>query len=294
MAAFQDRRWTSSDGLDLHARDYPPAPGAHPARLPVVCLHGLTRNARDFEEVAPALAAAGRRVLVPDVRGRGGSARDPQPLNYAPPVYARDVVEMAAALGVERASFVGTSMGGLITLVLAAAAPALVADAALNDIGPVLDPAGLARIGAYTGAGAGADVADWSAAAAYVRAVNGAAFPGHGPADWDRFARRVFREEAGRPVLDYDPAIAVPIRAAAAAGAPPPDLWPLFDALAQGRRLLLVRGALSDLLSRETADAMAARAAALTLAEVPDVGHAPALTEPVAQAALMRWLADAQ
>lgn len=293
MADFQDRRWTSSDGLDLHARDYPPAPGAQPARLPVVCLHGLTRNARDFEEVAPALAAAGRRVLVPDVRGRGGSARDPQPLNYAPPVYARDVVEMAAALGVGRASFVGTSMGGLITLVLAAAAPALVADAALNDIGPVLDPAGLARIGAYTGAGA--DVADWGAAATYVRTVNGAASPHHAPADWDRFARRVFREdEAGRPVLDYDSAIAVPIRAAAAAGAPPPDLWPLFDALAHGRRLLLVRGALSDLLSCDTADAMAARAPALTLAEVPDVGHAPALTEPVAQAALMRWLADAQ
>lgn len=293
MAAFTDRRWTSSDGLDLHARDYAPAPGAHAAGPPVVCLHGLTRNSRDFEEVAPALAAAGRRVLVPDVRGRGGSARDPQPLNYAPPVYARDVVEMCAALGVERACFVGTSMGGLITLVLAASAPALVADAVLNDIGPVLDPAGLRRIAAYTGAGA--EVADWNGAAAYLRAVNGAAFPRHGPDDWDRFARRVFREDAdGRPVLDYDPAIAIPLRAAAAAGASPPDLWPVFDVLAHGRRLLLVRGALSDLLSQDTADAMAARAQSLTLAEVPDVGHAPALTEPAAHAALMRWLADAQ
>ena len=293
MAEFENRRWTSSDGLDLHLRDYAPPPSADRARLPLVCLHGLTRNARDFEEVAPALAATGRRVIVPDVRGRGASAWDPHPMNYAPPVYARDVVEMCAALGVERASFVGTSMGGLITLVLAAAAPALVADAALNDIGPVLDSAGLQRIGAYTGAGT--DAADWSGAADYVRTANAGAFPHHGPADWDRFARRVFREDGtGRPVLDYDPAIATPMRAAAAAGAPPPDLWSLFDALAQGRRLLLVRGALSDLLSRGTADAMAARAPSLMVAEVPDVGHAPALTEPAAHAALMRWLAEAR
>ena len=133
-AAWAERSWRAADGLALSARDYPGAAG--PARLPVVCLHGLTRNGRDFEEVAPALAATGRRVLVPDMRGRGCSARDPTPANYAIPVYAADVAALAAAAGVARAVFVGTSMGGLITMTLALTAPALVASAVLNDVGP--------------------------------------------------------------------------------------------------------------------------------------------------------------
>ncbi len=285
MTGFADRAWTSSDGLALHARDYTAADG--PARLPVICLHGLTRNARDFEALAPAIAGTGRRVLAVDVRGRGGSAWAPDPMTYVAPVYVRDVLEMAAALGVARAVVVGTSMGGLIAMGLALAAPAFLAAAAINDVGPVLAPAGLARIAGY--AGVSAEVADWEGAAAYARATNAAAFPGYDPADWDRFARRLFREGADRrPVLDYDPAIAAPLRAAA--GAPAPDLQPAWCALATGRPVLLVRGALSDLLAPETADAMAQGASDLTRVEVPGVGHAPTLEEPVAAEALARWL----
>ena len=119
---FQVRRWTSRDGLSLYARDYPAV--GNEVRLPVICLHGLTRNSRDFEEIAPIIAGWGRRVIVPDVRGRGESDRDRDPRHYQPKVYARDVGEMMAALGIDRAVFLGTSMGGIITMTMIAARPA--------------------------------------------------------------------------------------------------------------------------------------------------------------------------
>jgi pimeloyl-ACP methyl ester carboxylesterase len=292
MMDFVERCWTSPDGLKLWARDYAGAAG--PARLPVVCLHGLTRSARDFEDVAPVLAATGRRVLAFDVRGRGRSDWDPKPEHYALPVYVGDMIGWARALGVGRAVFVGTSMGGLITLLLASAAPELVAAAVLNDIGPEIAPEGLARIAAYTGEAA--PVADWDEAAAYAARTNGAAFPAYGAEDWAAFARRLFRQDAGgRPVLDYDPAIATPMKSPAQAEAvapPQPDLWPLFDNLAKDRPLLLVRGACSDLLATATRDQMQARAPRLRLAEVPGVGHAPMLTEPAAATAIQAFLHD--
>jgi pimeloyl-ACP methyl ester carboxylesterase len=288
MMDFVERSWISPDGLQLSARDYAGAEG--PARLPVVCLHGLTRNARDFEDVAPAIAASGRRVLAFDVRGRGRSAWDPRSENYALPIYVGDMIGWARALGIARAVFVGTSMGGLITLLLATGAPELVAAAALNDIGPEIAPEGLARISAYTGEAA--PVSDWSEAAAYAARTNGSAFPAYGAADWMAFARRLFHARAdGRPVLDYDPAIAAPIKASPqAATGPQPDLWPLFDTLAKDRPLLLVRGALSDLLATATRDQMQARAPHMRLAEVAGVGHAPMLTEPAAAQALAAFL----
>ncbi|MBE7218975.1 MAG: alpha/beta hydrolase [Caulobacteraceae bacterium] len=281
-----ERAWRSADGLVLSARDYPGAAGL--ARLPVICLHGLTRNARDFEEVAPRLAASGRRVLALDVRGRGRSARDPQPMNYVVPTYATDVAALAAQAGIARAVFVGTSMGGLITMALATAAPMLVAAAVLNDIGPEIGATGLARIGRY--AGGDAPVADWPAAAAYARAINAAAFPHYGDAEWDAFARRLFNDAQGRPVLDYDPAIAEPMRAAQ--GQPTPDLWPLFDTLAKHRPLLLVRGETSDILEAQVAERMVERADRLRLVTLPGVGHAPMLTEPEAMDALLTFLAE--
>ena len=268
-APWVERTWRADDGLRLSARDYPG--GAGEARLPVICLHGLTRNARDFEEVAPAIAARGRRVLACDVRGRGRSERDPDPMNYAVPTYAADVRALARAAGIARCVVVGVSMGGLIAMALAASAPALVAAAVLNDVGPRLGPEGLARIGRYTGEPAAVET--WGEAAAYARRINAAAFPDHTEGDWRAFARRLFREEGGRPVLDYDPQIAAPIRAAQ--GQPAPELWPLFDALAHGRPLLAVRGALSDLLEPDTLAQMQARAPDLRTATVEGVGHAP-------------------
>jgi pimeloyl-ACP methyl ester carboxylesterase len=284
-AGRAERWWRSADGLRLHARDYAAASGE--AKLPVVLVHGLTRNSRDFEDLAPVIASWGRRVVVPDVRGRGRSDRDPNPANYHPGLYAADIAGLLDRLGVARAQFLGTSMGGLITMALSTFRGELIAGAVLNDVGPVIAPEGLGRISAYVGQPA--EAADWDAAAAYVKANNARALPHYDDAAWARMARRLFREGAnGRPELDYDLRIADAIRATA--GAPAPDLWPYFDALATGRPLLVVRGANSDLLDAQTAAAMQARAPHTVLAEVPGVGHAPMLDEPVALAAIRAHL----
>lgn len=284
---FADRFWTAPgpEGLRLHARDYAAASG--PARAPVVCLHGLTRNARDFEALAPRLAAMGRRVLAVDVRGRGASAWDPDPTRYVPATYAADVLALLDALAVSRAVFVGTSMGGLITMVVAAVRPQAIAAAVLNDVGPELAPEGLARIASYTGQGGPVD--DWAAAAAYARRINEAAFPHYGPADWAAFARRLFTEQNGKPTPDYDPDIAKAFaRPSPAPGEDPPppiDLWPLFNGLAQ-HPLLTIRGESSDILSPDIARRMREAAPHMAYAEVAGVGHAPMLDEPEAMAAI--------
>ncbi|WP_297507616.1 alpha/beta hydrolase [uncultured Caulobacter sp.] len=294
--SFTDFFWTARDGLPLHARDYAPAVGN--GKSPVICIHGLTRNARDFEDLAPRIAATGRRVLAVDVRGRGLSARDPNPMNYHPGTYAADMVSLLAAAGVERAVFVGTSMGGLITMVMTSLKPEAIAAAVLNDVGPELSPVGLARIAGYTGLASRFDT--WDAAVAYARAINEAAFPGYGPADWDVFARRLFDQRDGAFILAYDPDIAAPIKAAAEAAAKtqaeggqalaPPDMYPLFRALAKDRPLLLVRGGISDLIDPAIADRMRAAAPAMAYVEVPGVGHAPMLTEPEAWGAIEKLL----
>ncbi|MDO8322248.1 MAG: alpha/beta hydrolase [Phenylobacterium sp.] len=285
------RTWTSADGLTLFARDYAPADG--PARTPVVCLHGLTRNSRDFEVVAPRIAASGRRVLALDVRGRGRSAWDANPLNYNPAVYAGDVIGLLEQSGISRAHFVGTSMGGLITLTLSAMRPDLIAGVVLNDVGPEVGAAGLARIAGYVGGAP--QVASWADAAAYAKAVNGEALPGLTDVDWDRFARRVFRETDKGLALDYDPAISDVFKVAptAAPAAAAPDLWPLFTAMATGRPLLLVRGADSDILEDAVADRMGALLPHMVRVDIAGVGHAPTLEEPQAQAALDTYFAAA-
>ena len=275
----------SRDGLKLFARDYSAASGE--ARLPVICLHGLTRNSKDFEDVAPWLAGLGRRVLVPDVRGRGRSDRDPNPNNYRPPIYARDVLEMMAALDVPRAVFLGTSMGGIIIMTLAALRSKAVAAAILNDVGPSIAPEGIARILSY--AGKPADIRNWDDAADYVARTNMAAFPDYGAEDWRRLARRTFRDDKGVPVLDYDPAIAAtlgkpPGRAALVIAAL------LFRLLARKRPTLLIRGALSDIIPAGIATRMRRAAPKLQTCVVPGVGHAPMLTEPVAVDAIQTFL----
>jgi pimeloyl-ACP methyl ester carboxylesterase len=299
MTAFTDFYWTSHDGLGLHARDY--APVGETRGLPVICIHGLTRNARDFEELAPRIAALGRRVLAVDVRGRGLSARDPRPMNYHPGTYAADVVALLAAAGIERAVFVGTSMGGLITMVLTSLKPEAIAAAALNDVGPELSPVGLARIAGYTGLASRFDT--WETAVAYAKAINEAAFPSYSQQDWEVFARRLFDQTDDGLVLAYDPEISAPIKAAAEAAAKsqaeggqalaPPDMYPLFRALAKDRPLLLVRGAISDLIDIDIAQRMRAAAPSMAYAEVPSVGHAPMLTEPEAWAAIEKLLTEA-
>ena len=287
---FAERRWTTADGLTLFARDH--APGGGAAKLPVIAIHGLTRNSADFGGIAPLIAAGGRRVLAVDVRGRGRSDRATDPMTYTPDVYAKDVQALMHQLGIERAVFMGTSMGGLITMALAGQASKKVAAAILNDIGPEVSPEGLARIAAYSGQPV--DTPTWVEATAYAQRINAIAFPHYSDADWEAFARRIFREGAdGAPVLDYDPDIAVPIRAAGAR-ALVPNLWPMFRSLARKRPTLLVRGGTSDLLSAAIAEKMRKAAPDMDYAEVPGVGHAPMLDEPEARNAIFEFLAGVE
>lgn len=282
---YRELRFLSDDGLALYARDYEGRPDA--GLVPLVCLHGLTRNSRDFEEFAPRAAALGHRVLVPDTRGRGLSAHDPSPERYTPFVYAGDVLALLRAAGVSRAGFVGTSMGGLVTLVVATVAPDVVAGALLNDIGPRLSPVGLARIASYVGKGS--VVRSWDDARAYAKLTNGAAFPSYGDAEWDVFARRVFDEGAdGVPRLAYDPAIAKPF-GDAAPSAHTAAAWDVFVALVARAPTTLVRGELSDIVDATIAIEMKSRAPGLEVATVPGIGHAPTLEEREALDAFLAW-----
>ena len=288
VSGYAQLRYTSVDGLALAARDYPAASG--PARLPVICIHGLTRNAADFDELAPLLARQSRRVLALDVRGRGESARDPNPENYNPVTYAGDVAKLMNDLGIARAVFVGTSMGGLITMTLAMRNLDLVAAAVLNDIGPVMARAGLERIAGY--AGKTCQVGTWEEAATYVKGINQGAFPANADAEWDKWARRAFAEAPdGALALRYDPHIAASLQQGKLR--PTSMLARLaFKRLSRHRPTLLIRGTLSDLVEDRQADYMRRTAPGMQYAEVPNVGHAPMLTEPAALAALDGFLAQ--
>lgn len=273
---YADYFYPSADGqLQLYARDYA---GRGPCLL---MLHGLTRNSADFGALATHFA--GRfRVVVPDQRGRGRSQYDPNPTRYAPVTYCADMAALVARLGLERPLLIGTSMGGLMAMLMAAMAPSGYRGIVLNDVGPVVDPAGLARIAGYVGDADG--ITDWAGAAAYARATNHAAFPNYTDADWDRFARRLFRADAtGVPRLAYDPAIAAGLAGANPSAAP--DLWPLWDTLV-ALPILTLRGERSDILSAATLAEMQRRHPSMRNAIVPGVGHAPMLDEPVALAAI--------
>jgi pimeloyl-ACP methyl ester carboxylesterase len=182
--AWNDRYYRSADGLRLHYRDYPAGAAG---RLPVLCLPGLTRNARDFDALAPHLQRA-RRVLCVDLRGRGRSQHDPHWQNYHPGTYLADLVLLLADAGIERCVFLGTSLGGLLTMLMAASRPACVSAAILNDIGPEVDPAGLARIAAYVGRQPVAKT--WAEATQLVRSTHGAALPGLTDEQWSAYTRR--------------------------------------------------------------------------------------------------------
>ena len=280
----------STDGLGLFARDYPgeiSAQGHVDLGVPVLCLHGLTRNSRDFETVAPRIASLGRRVIAMDVRGRGRSDWDATPARYTPMTYAQDALRVLDQLGVERAVWLGTSMGGIITMAAAQGAPGRIAAAIFNDIGPVIEPRGIARIAGYVGKVEA--YGSWDAAALAVKAINGAAYPAVDDAFWLTMARRTFRTRPdGRLELDYDPAIATGMNP----NTPPPDLTPLFAAFAQ-IPLLVVRGSMSDILSRDGVAAMQALKPDLEVAETPGVGHAPTLEEPSAWLPIVDFLAKA-
>lgn len=285
---YSDFYWQSADGLQLYARDY--SPPASEICLPVICLHGLTRNSKDFAGLAELLKAAGHRVIVPDIRGRGLSEYADDPLTYVTEVYADDIIGLLQYLRIDRAIFIGTSMGGIIAHIIAEKNAELVAAVVLNDIGPVAAPNGLARIGRY--AGIVPELANWNDAEAYVRRINQAAFPKYTDADWASVARMTFREDSsGKPIFDYDPMIRRPIEEGHHIG-DSEIAWQRFASLAGAAPLLVLRGELSDILSTEIVRDMLNIAPTMRVVEIPKVGHAPFLTEAAATSAVMTFVAS--
>ncbi len=285
---YSEHYLKTADGPHVHYRNY--AAEGPERGVPVLCLHGMTRNERDFEELAPRIAALGRRVVVPSQRGRGLSDRETDLKRYNPAVYAGDMIALLDALGISKAVFIGTSMGGGITMVAASLAPERIRAAVLNDVGPEIDPLGLARIRSYVGAAKTAS--NWEEAGKLCRGINGPAFPKEDGRDfWISFAKKIFREEApNRIVLDYDPQISW---ALAETPTGPPSLWPVFDALSRVP-LLVIRGEITDVLMASTVGEMRRRKPDLMVANVPDVGHAPFMTEPAAWSALQVFLETAR
>jgi len=270
---FSDFFYTASDGLRLHARIYGKAI-ADP--FPIVCLAGLTRNARDFHDLALYLshrARPRRKVIAFDYRGRGQSSYDHNWQNYNIATETDDILTGLSALEVDRAAFIGTSRGGLVIHLLAAMRPSLLQAAVLNDIGPVIEGDGLAHIRAYLENAP--KPRDLDHAVTIQRAVHGQAFSALREADWLRFVSAIYREDEGRPVADFDPAL-LKTMSDMDFSEPLPDLWPQFDGLLQ-IPLLVIRGENSKLLSAETLEEMLRRHPAARAIVVPGQGHAPLL-----------------
>ena len=268
----KNRFTAAQDGLRLHALEYG---DRHSPLLPVVCLPGLSRTAEDFAALASALGG-NRRVLALDYRGRGRSDYDPNPENYTIPVETADVMTVVTALEAAPAIVVGTSRGGLIAMTLAGTKPEVLAGVILNDIGPVVETEGVMRIKGYVGKLQ--QPTTYKEAAEILRSISGNQFPNLGAADWLAAARRGWREQGGRLVTTYDPALGSTLDSITT-DKPFPTMWPQFDALAQ-LPLMVVHGANSDVLSTATVTAMQARRPDMELVVVADQGHAPLLAEP--------------
>ncbi|HKT76973.1 MAG TPA: alpha/beta hydrolase [Sphingobium sp.] len=284
MTSYTDGYWWSPDGLRLHYRDYG---GGADGRPPLLCLPGLTRNARDFEPLAARLAGDWR-LICPDMRGRADSAQAKDAMTYVPLTYLQDISRLLADLAITRFVAIGTSLGGLITMLIAATHREWLAGALLNDVGPQLEEAGLSRIRSYVGVGQSHP--SWVHAARALEEANRAVYPGYGLEQWLAMAKRLYRlNNGGRIVLDYDMRIAEPLRVAG--GEAGVDMWPAIAAFREIPTLIL-RGELSDLLSDATAERMAAEIGPQAeLVTVPQVGHTPLLDEPEAAAAIDRLLA---
>ena len=286
MTAYENRYWWARDEVRLHYRDYPVNPGAGPAdKPPILCIPGLTRNARDFAEVAARLAGEWRVIAI-DLRGRGESGYAKDPMSYVPLTYVQDVEALLSELGIERYVAFGTSLGGIVTMLLAGTGRARLAGVLLNDVGPEIETAGLSRIRSYVGKSN--TWPTWMHAARAVMEGNADVYPGYGIADWLAMAKRLYRlNSAGRIVLDYDMKIAEPFRVPGNEAGP--DMWRALAAL-EGVPALIVRGERSDVLGASTAARMADALPGAELVTVPGVGHAPTLGEPVVAAAMNRLL----
>lgn len=277
--------WQAADGLSLFGKIWP----GTSTLTPVLCLPGMTRNSSDFDSLAAFLSSpegGGRTVLAFDLRGRGRSGYS-APSTYTPVQEADDVARGLAAAGVDRVVIVGTSRGGLVSMVLAVQHPELIRSVVLNDIGPLIATEGLARIINYIGK---APPEDWGEAVAALKRGQGNCFPSLTDADWERYARQLYRVEEGRTLLDYDPDLAIAFQAFDPTK-PLPDLWPGFDALARVP-ILVVHGLRSDLLTEDAIEKMTARHPGLKVWVVPDEGHAPLLWDAPTQARIASFVAE--
>lgn len=278
-SSYRDLFVSASDALRLYARDYGPLNGS---ALPVVCLPGLARNSEDFHDLAEALstdAARPRRVLALDYRGRGRSEWASDWRQYELGTELNDVLQVLTVAGIEKAVFVGTSRGGLLTMVLSATRPTVLAGAVLNDVGPVIEPKGLIRIRSYVGKLPTPNT--FQEGAQILKQVSDAQFPAFTQEQWESMARGTWHEKNGRLALSYDPGLMKPLQELDLE-MPMPDLWNLFGAL-NPFPVLAIRGENSDLLSAQTLSAMQERHSRLTAITVPGQGHAPLIEEPIIQ-----------
>ncbi len=272
---WEEVTFTSRDGLTLYARHYAP-PG--PIGRPVLCLPGLTRNSKDFHDLATFLSSHPSRprdVWCPDYRGRGRSAYDPDWQNYSPYMEMLDVLDLMAITDLHEVGLIGTSRGGIISMLMAVMRPTAMAALVLNDIGPVIETAGLARIMGY--AGKIPVPANWDEAAELVRSMNRRFFTNLTDEDWHKLAHQWFSEQGGKPAASYDTKISNALSEIDIMQKLP-EMWPQFEALAH-IPVMVLRGENSDLLSAKTVEEMAQRHPTLTAVTIYAQGHAPLLTD---------------
>lgn len=282
MAPYDSIYYPVDDGLTLYARDY----NRSQSGVAILCLHGLSRNSADFEPLVEQLAGD-YRVLVADQRGRGQSQWDSVPTRYQLPTYVRDMWQLLDYVGIQEVVVVGTSMGGLMGMLMAHERRERVAGLVINDVGPEVDPRGLARIMSYVGKSK--SIVSWADAITQTKTINAVCFPEFNDQQWEQMARRLYRESSeGVPVAAYDPSISAPI-ANDARAAVPSDLWPLFESIDEVP-LLAIRGARSDLLSPECFVKMQALQPTMQAVEIPNVGHAPVLDEVDAVVAIKQFI----
>ncbi len=283
MADFAAGYYRSRDGLKLYCRQY----AGDTRRVPVLCLPGLTRNCMDFARLAAHIIPR-RSVITPDVRGRGRSQYDPNWLNYHPLTYVDDVWSVLQQLCVPRVIVIGTSLGGLMAMLMAMMRPPVVAAVVLNDVGPELSPSGAQRIYSYVGRLP--SVSNWEQAMAQMQAIFSVALPDLSLQQWRKFTEASFLvDECGVPRLASDPKIGELLRVVSPSLLP--GMWVAFAAL-RSIPTLALRGALSDLLSSKIFAHMQREHPQMLAVTVPNRGHAPILDEPESLTAIDRFLDD--
>lgn len=271
MADYTDQYFTNSDGLRLHYRDYNNAPSNAPV---VLCMPGLTRNAKDFGAIADHLAPT-CRLICAEQRGRGLSEWDPNPKRYTPVTYVDDMMQLRAHLKLDSVITLGTSLGGMMSMLMNAMHPGTIKAAIINDIGPEIDPKGIARIKSYVGKGIPPET--WQQAIAAVRSANAGVYPHFSAQEWETFTHYLYADQNGKPVVQYDPAIRQNFDSEEDQSAP--DLWPVFAQM-HSMPMVVLRGELSDILSAETLERMAREHPDMVPVTVTGVGHVPLMAEP--------------